>query len=465
MASRQHAPPGGLAPPGPLLRVGLAALLTLLATAALPRPTDAGDAKPVLFSSSVILFNVKDMSYIWRQDARVSSWCAQIGNNAHKQGSDQISVVLTQNWMPVISTYECPKPNDCRPKYDHYTIKHYCYRDVTGSECKPFTWDVAADFQQKLTSCLGTLVEQGFKQIMITPHLDNAIDNNQWRNWLRMNPTEKIDGFSFWDIQLSPIANAVNANLQRGVTFLVNLQGEMGTSMFGWPQEYSRLKGMVKKAAIEGKQDLHARVKIGFKINFEKVAGYADQVNGGINGDEVRKLFKMAEYIALSAYAPVDASGFGPNDLQRSAQIADEELRQWGVESLKKRKLYYGEFGVGGGTSPYCDKLAKSSHEAAATPQYGTCWQYQPKMDPWSNSNAVRDFMRRYYDAALDWLAKGTGPTYYISGVFAWNLVSWDVQGIHPLSYDGNGESFKDQVVAADIIDHNKKVAGKRRRA
>ena len=93
------------------------------------------------------------------------------------------SAPAAQNWMPVIATYECPKPDDCRPKvreraaerqqpdwaisalavyasrshlldaaaphapplrlqYDHYTIKHYCYRDVKGSECKPFTWEV-----------------------------------------------------------------------------------------------------------------------------------------------------------------------------------------------------------------------------------------------------------------------------------------------------------------------------------
>ena len=58
---------------------------------------------------------------------------------------------------------------------------------------------------------------------------------------------------------------------------------------------------------------------------------------------QVRKLFKSVEFVAISAYAPVDPGSFGPNDLQRSAQMADEELSQWGVSSLKKKKLYYGE--------------------------------------------------------------------------------------------------------------------------
>lgn len=35
-----------------------------------------------------------------------------------------------------------------------------------------------------------------------------------------------------------------------------------------------------------------------------------------------------------------------------------------------------------------------------------------------------------------------------------------DVQGIHPLSKDGAGESFRDDLVAGEIADHNKKVLG-----
>lgn len=57
----------------------------------------------------------------------------------------------------------------------------------------------------------------------------------------------------------------------------------------------------------------------------------------------MRKIFKSVEFVAISAYAPVNDGGFGPDDMQRSAEMADGELRQWGVESLKKKKLYYGE--------------------------------------------------------------------------------------------------------------------------
>jgi hypothetical protein len=46
-------------------------------------------------------------------------------------------------------------------------------------------------------------------------------------------------------------------------------------------------------------------------------------------------------------------------------------------------------------------------------------------MDPWANNPQVREFMRRYYQTMIKWLEAGTGPTYKVAGVFAWNLVSW----------------------------------------
>jgi len=103
---------------------------------------------------------------------------------------------------------------------------------------------------------------------MLTPHLDNALDSYQWRNWLKMDPMQKFDGFSFWDIQLQPMAQVVNSNLDKGATFFINLQGEMGTSMFGWPGQYSKLVKMVKDTAVAGKDGQASRVKVGFKVSW-----------------------------------------------------------------------------------------------------------------------------------------------------------------------------------------------------
>lgn len=42
--------------------------------------------------------------------------------------------------------------------------------------------------------------------------------------------------------------------------------------------------------------------------------------------------------------------------------------------------------------------------------------------------------------------------------MFLWNVVSWDVQGIHPASSSGEG-TFKDDVITGWIKEHNAWVA------
>jgi hypothetical protein len=90
------------------------------------------------------------------------------------------------------STQSCPNPLDAPSpvtprtptptpqQSDHFTPKYLCYREAGGGACKQFDSGAVAAFKGKLSQCLGTLIEQGFKTIMITPHLDNAIDSNQW---------------------------------------------------------------------------------------------------------------------------------------------------------------------------------------------------------------------------------------------------------------------------------------------
>jgi hypothetical protein len=55
-------------------------------------------------------------------------------------------------------------------------------------------------------------------------------------------------------------------------------------------------------------------------------------------------------------------------------------------------------------------------------------------------------------------LFKLGGIKYKISGVFLWNVVSWDVQGIHPASSSGEG-TFRDDVISGWIKEHNAAVA------
>jgi len=220
-----------------------------------------------------------------------------------------------------------------------------------------------------------------------------------------MDPTAKYNGLSFWDVQLKPIADAVNANLDRGARFLVNLEGEMGTrcalfiygrcsargdwgawgvqgvffasranthptrpislplthpkhpclrltnpptntnntktnSLFGYPKEYSQLKDWVKGAATKGKEWHAPKVQVGAKVNFDQVAGAAEKLPRGLDRNAARDLVRALDFVAISAYAALpDPSNVRPADFQRSAAEVDKELRWYGIDFLKEKKL------------------------------------------------------------------------------------------------------------------------------
>jgi hypothetical protein len=57
---------------------------------------------------------------------------------------------------------------------------------------------------------------------------------------------------------------------------------------------------LVRDTALFGKGWLDSRVRVGFKLNFEKIAGDAAGLPQGVNKEGVARLFSAADYIAIS---------------------------------------------------------------------------------------------------------------------------------------------------------------------
>lgn len=222
-------------------------------------------------------------------------------------------------------------------------------------------------FTELLTGCLRNAIEQGFETIMVTPHMDNSVSNYYWRNYLRMDPALPVNGFSYWDIQLGPLATAINANLRPGVTFLFNLQGEMGTSLFGWPMQYLLLMQRARVQATAGKPQLASRVQMGFKLVVDTVYGVDNKVPVGELAEQSKQLFYAADFVAISAYAALPTR-LQPRHLQKSAEMVHRSLMMLGLD-LTTKPVFYGEYGVGGGTSQYCNKLARNAADVSG------CWR------------------------------------------------------------------------------------------
>ncbi len=65
----------------------------------------------------------------------------------------------------------------------------------------------------------------------------------------------------------------------------------------------------------------------------------------------------------------------------------------------------------------------------------------------------VRDYSRHYYNQTAAYLRQG-GCSYRVDSVYMWNLNSWDVLAIYPLSSSKEG-SYRDPVIANIINSHN----------
>lgn len=63
--------------------------------------------------------------------------------------------------------------------------------------------------------------------IAITPHLDDGLEYGGWRNALVFDPLAKYSGFSYYEVMLKPIAQALNAVIDPTTQVWFAMQGEM----------------------------------------------------------------------------------------------------------------------------------------------------------------------------------------------------------------------------------------------
>ena len=78
------------------------------------------------------------------------------------------------------------------------------------------------------------------------------------------------------------------------------------------------------------------------------------------------------------------------------------------------KKLYWNEYGVGGGTTQDGKNKALTAQQAAATPFFGVSGRYNRSRDPWTlfdpvTPNPVRDYLRYFYGQTLNYASSRVG--------------------------------------------------------
>jgi hypothetical protein len=352
-------------------------------------------------------------------------------------------------------------------------------------------------YRAGLQRCIEYALRQGFRTVHLLPHVDPAEPSGKtfWRNTAKFDPTKVVgkagESSSFESAALLPAARALGAaaaavNLaSQGQKLNVefSLAGEQGLSVFSFPKSYVAMIGTVRNTMTQAaggpdKASKLLNVEFGCSLNWGKVCGcvfveeqdpivynntFPDRLarwkkEGGdkkVDLQGVRELLEKIDWLGTSAYAsmPADlgtgASGNkttapGPAIMEISWSTLAYEMQLMGlpIQDLilnRGKRMIYSEQGVGGcdrkgNVAPDVAWIAKSPYLGLwpAGGGYGAGSSSAP-VDPWKRADfaAAR---RQIYNFFGDYMLAGGGPQYRTDAAYMWEVGTWSVLGVHPVS-------------------------------
>ena len=289
--------------------------------------------------------------------------------------------------------------------------------------------EVISELTSDMTSCL-QIAYNNRLAITTTPHLDFKPGGagKDWRNSYVFNPTAKINGYSYQDVLLEPIANAV-LSLPKDAQVDFAMQGEMGGTLFDYPSEWKSLVENYKSRFSE-----YSNIRAGIDTNYNKVAGneadwndngWFTNPNLGPAHDKTKfqNLLASVQFIGFSAYGqvgnPVTIENF------RGLLNGYKYIYSKNGVTFPNVPVKFSEVGVGGG--------AKAGSCGDGNTINNCPWEgpsSKEKSCPvlWGNS-ANEKFRESYYTALTQFLQTGA-----IDSAYVWNLDTWDAQGVYRTS-------------------------------
>jgi hypothetical protein len=313
-----------------------------------------------------------------------------------------------------------------------------CYR--TGeSECVKPTPEMILEFETGMAQCMAKVFGAG-KSVALTPHLDDGERRGRWRNLHVIDPAPGND----WDCRkhtdsyycafLKPLAFAVKKarGTSNGAVYFAG-QGEMGATVFAYPEKYHKALRSIKKLLTP--QEEKSQVQVGVSINFNKIAGFYPLHATPIDG--MKSLLKGIDFLGVSSYPKLVIDHRGIVDPGQFDQIMDSlnaEIKQKGIDLKKDAShldFHFSEVGIGGSKDYIA--IAKTFQDTLANTWAGIHGQFNPRKNPWSNP-ITRKSGEIFYCTLGAYLSGHTNYRWKISQAFLWNLASWDIQGIYHTS-------------------------------
>ncbi len=291
-------------------------------------------------------------------------------------------------------------------------VVRYGLRRAPGQDFQAMSEGLRTEITHALSRAFQRAVDHGMA-IAILPHLDDAGPSEVWRNRFQFDPLELLHGYSYDSALMQPIVAALRQSTPPNTPVILAMGGEMGRSLFMYPESYRTLAWRLRKRRPG--PDL----KLGIALNHNNLADEY-QTTAELRSS-LRQLMLALDFVGFSNYGPIPVPP-RPEAFANHVNRFLKELASLGVTLSDRMPLHFSEIGLGG----YGEQgLTHEAAEAARVPYLGA-GPHQP--NPWQDPE-MSAFRREYHRALLSFLDHPT-PQHPVTAAFLWSVGSWDPQGI-----------------------------------
>jgi hypothetical protein len=303
-------------------RIDRLALLVVLALAPAsvggqaPGAKDAAEparAHPTPLNASVMIFNEWGLRTAVQRVEQVAA-----------QGHRRVNIVVTLH---------------CRLDEHLKVLDYGLIRAVEGWHYTPFDEPLRRQFRESLRAAFARAVALGL-DVAVLPHLDAAGPQFGWRNRFDMDPSAVCGGYSYQQIMIDTIVDALEGAVGETTGVDLALTGEMGRTVFAYPESYRRMIADLRR------RDRLPRLKTGVSINFHEVSGRYEPT--AAQRAALRTLIAESDFLGVSCYGFVRVPPRA-EDFTNTVRAFAAEMEEQGVGLPEGLELHFSEVGLGGG--------------------------------------------------------------------------------------------------------------------
>lgn len=256
--------------------------------------------------------------------------------------------------------------------------------------------------------------------ISLLLHLNPHGEKQDWRNNFDFDPLVGGDGQCYRDAMVRPVLRAIRESLPPHWPVDLSLQGEMGASVFRYPDAWKALVEESKRSL--GRE---GRRRVGLSFNYNSVAGTAYQ---SFSREKTRELWEQLDFIGISLYHGVSSTPRS-GDFEYALGAFAGEFQGLGCPLPSHKPIHIVEVGIGGGGQSKENWQpmipAPTGAQALAAPYLGT---HEIPKNPWVLPELAQ--VRKAYFGAFLAFASMPRERHPIEAIALWSFGSWDVHGI-----------------------------------